>query len=315
MQEALKPRGAAHITFAIPFYTGRQYLQKAIDSVRKQTCSNWQLLICDDQGPEPEIEKLVRSYKDSRIGYHRNQHNLGMAGNWNRCLDLAETDLVTLLHADDELLENYAEMMLAAAAKYPRAVAFFCAARIIDEHSRRRSSFPDWVKGFLMPAGRGPLVLEGRGALESLLLGDYIMCPTVCYRRNILGSRRFATRWRMVQDYELFTRLLLEGETLVGLREEAYAYRRHAGNATTAYTESLLRFQEESALYDELERAAAEHGWTRAARRARGKSILKLNLLYCSFRDLGAFRARQAWQKLRLLGRLITGGGGSPNRR
>ncbi len=305
MQEALKPRGAAHITFAIPFYTGRHYLHKAIDSVRKQTCPHWRLLICDDQSPEPGIVEVIESFHEPRISYQRNEHNLGMAGNWNRCLDLAETDLVTLLHADDELLENYTEMMLIAAAKYPRAVAFFCPARIIDEQGRRRFSFPDWVKRFLMPAGRRPVVLEGRGALESLLLGDYIMCPTVCYRKNILGSRRFATRWRMVQDYELFTRLLLEGETLVGLPDAAYAYRRHAGSATTAYTESLLRFQEESALYDELGRAAADRGWTRAARRARGKSILKLNLLYCSVRDLAAFRARQTWQKLRLLGRLI----------
>src|SRR5687768_5345277 len=98
------------LTIAIPFYSGQAYLRAAIESVVRQTSSHWRLVVCDD-GAEAGTEQLVRSFVDSRIRYLKNEHNLGMAGNWNRCLDVAETDLVNLLHNDDELLPNYVELM------------------------------------------------------------------------------------------------------------------------------------------------------------------------------------------------------------
>src|SRR5689334_13554042 len=106
------PSGSeALLTIAIPFHSGRDYLRQAIDSVLGQTCPNWELLICDDHSREPDIDTLIASYADARFRYVRNSSKLGMAGNWNRCLDLARTDLVTLLHADDELRENYCALM------------------------------------------------------------------------------------------------------------------------------------------------------------------------------------------------------------
>ena len=56
----------------------------------------------------------------------------------------------------------------------------------------------------------------------------------------------------MVLDLDFFTRILLDGGTMVGLPAVAYAYRRHAENATSQYTESLLRFEEESQLHDRV---------------------------------------------------------------
>src|SRR4051812_25955715 len=86
------------LTIAIPFYKGLDYLRQAIESVRRQSASQWQLLVVDDASPESGAEQLVQSYHDSRMCCHRNERNHGLAGNWNRCLDLAATDLVTLLH-------------------------------------------------------------------------------------------------------------------------------------------------------------------------------------------------------------------------
>jgi glycosyltransferase involved in cell wall biosynthesis len=295
----------AKITLAIPFYSGLAFLRRALDSVVRQTRADWQVVVSDDAGPEAEARDLVASYGDRRLRYYRNAVNLGMVGNWNRCLDLAETDLVTLLHADDELLDNYCGLMVAAGQRFPGAAAFFCGTRIIDGAGRRKFSFPDFVKGFLMPPGRRPVVLAGEKALAAVLRGNFIMCPTLCYRRSVLGGRRFAAGWRFAQDLELTARLLGEGETLVGLRETAYAYRRHEHNATVAYTANLCRFQEEARLYDAIRAASLERRWTGAAAVAGRKSIIKLNLGYCALLDLVRLQPRQAWQKGALLGQLL----------
>jgi glycosyltransferase involved in cell wall biosynthesis len=302
---ALGAGNGAAISVCIPFYAGRDYLRRAVESVLAQDLVAWELVVADDGGPEADVEGLVRGYGDSRIRYVRNPQNLGMVGNWNRCLDVATGDLVTLLHADDELRPGYCGLMVRAAAGQPQAVAFFCRATIIGPGQGERFSFPDFVKRFLAPGPDRRQVLRGESALRAILRGNFIMCPTLCYRKSRLAGRRFSPRWKFVQDMDLIARLLLEGETLVGLPETAFAYRRHDENATSAYTENLFRFEEESLLYEELGRAALARGWRRAARVAAGKWIVKLNLGYCALRDACRLRLGPSLRKTARLVRML----------
>ncbi|HVX14547.1 MAG TPA: glycosyltransferase family 2 protein [Pirellulales bacterium] len=292
------------ITFAIPYYSNPAYLQKAIESVLRQDDGDWKLLVSDDGSQPREIAEVVARFEDPRIRYHGNERRLGMAGNWNRCLDLADTDLVTLLHADDELGSNYAATMREEADRHPRAAALFCDAQVIDRHGARRFSLPELVKGALKPRGRQPIELVGRDGVKALLRGNFIMCPTLCYRRRVVGKHRFSQHWKMVQDLDLTTRLLLDGETLVGVRRVAYHYRRHGQNATEEYTRDLVRFHEESTLYAMLEEEAAARGWSDVARVARRKTIVRLNLAWCIVCDACRLQTGAALEKARLLARL-----------
>ena len=49
--------------------------------------------------------------KEGRISYYKNKENLGMFGNWNRCLELARGEWVCILHSDDKIMPNYIEEM------------------------------------------------------------------------------------------------------------------------------------------------------------------------------------------------------------
>jgi len=292
------------LTIAIPFYRSQEYLRLAIESVLRQSSPNWYLIVSDD-GPEGGTGELVSSYHDPRIRYSKNETNLGMAGNWNRCLEAAETDLVNLLHNDDELLPNYVEVMLQAGRVHPEATVLFCGAKIIDAAGRESFSFVDYVKRFLKPRTEGTILLHGESAIESLMRGNFIMCPTVCYRMSRLPKERFRADWRMVSDLDFFTRILLNDGIFVGLPAVAYAYRRHAENATTAYTENLLRFDEESRFHDEIAAIARERGWPSVARVAERKRIIKLHLAFRIAQDLLRCRVRAARQKAGFLWRMF----------
>lgn len=291
---------AEPLTLAIPFHRGVDYLREAVASVRAQDGDAWRLLVVDDSGEETGAAALVGQDGDPRLRYVRNPGNLGMVACWNRCLELAETDLVTLLHADDRLEPGYVTLMQGLADAHPDAAAFFCEARIIDERGHERFSLADRVKPFLRPRGGEVFVLEGEPAVRALLRGNFIMCPTLCWRRSRLGARRFLPRWRQVQDLELTTRLLLEGEHLVGSRAVAYAYRRHGEAATARQSDSLLRFDEELTLLGELAERAAERGWPGAARVARRRTVVRLHLLYRAGLDLLHGRLGRASRELRL---------------
>jgi len=289
------------VTIAIPFHRGRDYLRVAIESVLAQASPDWKLLLLDDSGGGDDAEEVAADFGDPRLVVRRNPTNLGMVASWNRCLDLAESDLVTLLHADDRLEPGYVALMQELVRLHRDAAGFFCGARIIDAAGRARFSFADSIKRLFVPGRDDEIVLTGRTGVRALMRGNFIMCPTLCYRKSALAGERFSADWKQVQDLEFTTRLLMDGRTLIGVREEAYAYRRHAQAATSLQSDNLLRFEEEFRLFECVADRADALGWEEVARVSRRKAIVRLHLGYRAAADAMRLRPGRALEKLRFL--------------
>lgn len=291
---------ASPITFAIPYYSGIDYLKRAIESVLAQEDQNWQCVVADDSS-DPSVEDVVAEVGRGRVRYVKNPKNLGIDGNFNRGIELAETDLVTLLHADDELMPSYTGTMRAAAERYPKAAAIFCRAEIIGPNSQSWFSLADYVKRFLNPAQHHEFVLEGEPGVRALLRANFIMAPTLCFRKSVLGKRRFPLGYKFVLDWELTTSLLLDGETLVGLPDRGYRYRRHFANATERLTKTQQRFREESEFYDRIRDKAIERGWDRCTKLATEKRFIKLNIAYRALKSAALLELADARNGVKLL--------------
>jgi GT2 family glycosyltransferase len=283
---------AVRHALAIPFHAGFAYLEEAVASVRAQSVAAWSLTVVDDSGTPGAVRAFVHGLGDARVRCLENTANLGMVATWNRCLDEVEpgAELLTLLHADDRLLPDYLAELAALATRAPDAAALFCAARTIGAEGRARFSLQDDIKRWYVPRAGADVELAGEAGLAALMRANFVVCPTLAFRRARLGRTRFDARWRQVQDLELMARLLLAGETLAGLRSAHYAYRRHGANATARQTEDFSRFSEEFALFDEVAALARARGWSRAERISRRKTILRLHLAWRGL--LGAFRLR-----------------------
>ena len=291
------------LTIGVPFFRGLDYLREALASACAQSRPDWRLVVFDDRGePEARVRALIASFDDERLAWNGNPATLGMVANWNQVLDESPTDLVTLLHADDRLLPDYAATMLSFAESQPGATAMACAAELIDEAGQPTWTMADAVKTLLVPRSE-PWHLRGEEGLRALLRGDFIMCPTLLWRRSALGSRRFAPGWQQVQDLELLARILLDEDVISGTHHHAYAYRRHPGSATAHQSETLVRFEEEMALYERLAGDADSLGWNRAARTARRRAIVRLHLAFRAAANLAALRPRAALRTLRILRR------------
>lgn len=291
---------------AIPFYSTPDYLLRAIRSVLSQTDPGWSLLVCDDDSHHSGLRELVASFGDGRIRYVRNKKNLGQAGNWNRCFDLTHHPYLTLLHADDELKPNYISVMRRNLGKHADAALLFCQAEIINGQGQSAFSAADWYKKhFLLPSRHNDFELFGEEGLCALLKGNFIMCPTICYRRDALGSRRFSTFWKCVSDLEFITGLILSGMKIVGVPEIAFRYRRHEASGTAQMLKDLSLLEEEGRLFDTLREKAVERGWMRAASLAAQKSIIKKRAVFCALQDMLSFRLRPSLAKLRFLSTLF----------
>lgn len=296
------------ITFIIPIWTaeeerGLRYLGKAIDSLVNQTIPNWRLVVVDDKSPIRGMEEFVKGYKDSRIEYYANERNLGQSGNWNKGVQLVKTPFYTILHADDELKSNYIEVMLPAIKSRTDVAALFCNAEIIDEHGNLIRSFVDYVKTFFRKAGSFDVC--GDQGLDSLLKGNFIMCPTVIYRKALTDGLLFSEEWKYIPDLYYWSHLLLNERKLFGIPDVTYRYRRHSQSVTGTMTKTTKMFDEESRFYDFVRERAAGKNWALSVARAEKKQIVKLRTIYFTLIDLLGLRIDAAGEKMKFLGNLF----------
>lgn len=291
--------GRPQISFAIPYYDNLSFLAEAIESVRQQTFADWELVVVDDAGPS-SAEDLVTSLDDCRIRYLRNETNLGLAGNWNRCIEAASSEWVTLLHADDRLELTYAAAVTDAVSDHPLVAAVFTDACTIGADGAPVRSLPDLAKRFARRPRRDHGV-NGDDGLAAILSNNYVFCPSLCYRKSQLGADPFDARWKMVLDLDNVARLLLDGQQLFGIRRALYQYRRHAAAMTGTLTATATRFEEEIALYRELATKAAAHGWTRSAAAARRRTMVRAHLTLRAVEDAARGRFAAARRKASLL--------------
>jgi len=104
------------ISIIMPTYNRTKYLKQAIESVMRQTFTNWELLVVDD-GSEgqiaDEIIDIVNSFNDNRIRiFHK--HNGGLSSALNFGLDRSEGDYIALLDDDDKWLCYHLNMLYKA---------------------------------------------------------------------------------------------------------------------------------------------------------------------------------------------------------
>lgn len=102
------------ISVCIPTYNGAKYLEDCLDSVLSQTLEDIEILVVDD-GSTDVTYNILECYaaRDQRIRLYRNDQNLGLVGNWNRCIELARGEWVKFVFQDDLIAPTCLESMLA----------------------------------------------------------------------------------------------------------------------------------------------------------------------------------------------------------
>lgn len=95
------------VSVCVPIYNGETYLRESLDSIVNQTYKNLEILVVDDCSTDGSIS-IVKEYqaKDDRIRIVHNEQNLGLVGNWNKCISEATGEYVKLHFQDDMMLPD-----------------------------------------------------------------------------------------------------------------------------------------------------------------------------------------------------------------
>lgn len=101
------------ISFSVimPTFNQSWFIRRAIDSLFKQTYTNWELIIVND-GSTDETETFITDYmNDRRVRYIRNAYNTGLGHALNQGLDVARYDHIAYLPSDDFYFDNHLESL------------------------------------------------------------------------------------------------------------------------------------------------------------------------------------------------------------
>ena len=279
----------------VPFLSNESFLIELLQSLEAFAHVDMEVLISQDSPVSEPVKEAISNRLNVR--WLRGP-GIGIAANWNHCIAEATGDYIILFHADDTVRSNYFDIISDLQREHPSSSAWFCKASVIDAQGNSTTSLIDRAKLALTP--RPPAFrLEGDEGLAKLLLGCFIYCPTVCYRASVIKSHQFDARRKMVLDLDLYSRLLMAGETISGSNSVGYYYRRHKDGQSVVLTDGTSRFEEEVDLYNSLVGRLQVQEWPLSARQAKLKVFIRLHILFELSKSLLFFdgqRAMQLWK-------------------
>ena len=267
------------LDIVLPYYGDVTLMQQSVLSVLAQTDDRWQLTVVDD-GVEPGVPEWFAGLGHPSVRYQRNPRNLGITGNFQECLRLVERDHMVMMGCDDVMLPNYVATVIGLLERFPEATIVQPGVQVVDSDGRATRTLVDETKRWLhnsQSASTG--VLEGESLAVSLLHGNWLYFPSLCWRSAALKSVGFDERLLVIQDLAAVLPLLERGAKLVVSDELCFQYRRHAMSVSSARALQGSRFVEESRYFEEVAERMQARGWHRAARAARWHISSRLHAL------------------------------------
>ncbi len=203
------------ISILVPLYnTPIDFLKDMIDSVVKQTYSNWELCLADGSNADhPEVKAVATEYakKDPRILYQKLEKNLGISENTNACIDMATGDYIALFDHDDLLHQS---------------VLFEVMQAICNEGAD--FVFTDEII-FASPDPTDLIVAHYKQdyAPDTLHANNYICHFSVFSRALLNNVGRFRKEFDGSQDHDMILRLTEQASKIVHIPKLLYLWRSH----------------------------------------------------------------------------------------
>ena len=199
-----------------PYYGDVAMMKQAVESVLGQTTSDWTLTVIDDGYPDDSIPGYFSDLtdQDPRVTYVRNDVNLGANGNYRKALTFVRHELAVVMGADDIMLSTFIETVVSAHKQFPSAQIIQPGVEVIDEHNHPSMGLIDRMKRLYAPRVHGPSgrrLLSGEPLAISLMRGNWLYFPSICWKSDTLVATSFREGLNVVQDLALALDLIKAG--------------------------------------------------------------------------------------------------------
>ncbi len=208
----------SQISVLMPVYnTKKEFLRESIDSVLAQTFVDFELLILDN-GSEPYVNDILKSYSDKRIKLFRKDKNVGPVGGRNFLIDNTNGSFITLVDSDDIIYPEKFEKQIKLFKENPNIGVVATDYEIIKDVPCRKQDFAtknDEIK-------------------RKLVFGGCIFVnSSIMIRKSVMDEHNIKYKsdsW-MAEDYRLLLDLVPVTD-FAAVPEVLTVYRYHGANAS-----------------------------------------------------------------------------------
>jgi len=202
-------------------YNGERFITEAIDSILNQTVSNLELIIVDDGSADATAQR-IQSYTDNRIIYLKKDRNSGIADSLNIGIQKAKGKYIARMDDDDVALPNRLELQLEAFNKNENLIV--CGTNVWLQNGAKERKNPETHKDILL----------------QMLFENPITHPSVMMKKEVLWKHPYNPEKVPSEDYDLWSRLLWEGE-FYNIQKPLLHYRSHEMSETTKRRKEQLQ--------------------------------------------------------------------------
>lgn len=222
MEEAKRP---IKISVIVPVYNTMDYLERCVDSIRRQTWRNLEIILVDDGSTDNSgalAEKMALLDKRIRV-FHK--ENGGSSSARNVGISQAKGDYIGFVDSDDYIEPEMYERLLAAALS-ENLLMVQTSRDEIDEQGNR-------MEDVCIPPQQAELWECGQFMRELLLhRGDCSFCTKLVHA-SLLKEERFP-EGELNEDFNLLIRLLPRVKAVAILPEQDYhVFYRYGSNTRT----------------------------------------------------------------------------------
>ena len=218
------------VTIFVLTYNRSKYLKIALDSILKQTYTNYTMIVLDNMSTD-NTSDIIKEINDERLLYIKRPSGV-YPNNEFFAFDNNITPYLVVLHDDDVIHEEYLGKMMDIMEKHKDYSVVSCEANIIDSDGKIKAGF---VKK------NDFSLYEGHNYLEKFISrsfgNDYsIIYPTALYRYSVFKNKKeiYSSELGPAYDQYVWFDCERKGGKLFVLGEALIDYRVHANQDSSA---------------------------------------------------------------------------------
>ena len=219
------PSSSPRISIIMNCYNGEEFLNKALDSIVKQTYNNWELIFWDVSSSD-KSKKILDSYKEQRFKYFNSGIKKNLYHSRNEAIAVSNGEIIAFLDCDDWWHQN----------KLEKQVVFFNDETVAMVYSNYYE-YHQAKKKFRKLSNKKIL----SGYVQNKIIHDYhIGILTTLIRRKIfknLGG--FNNFFHICGDFEFNIRMS-NNHKVIGIKEHLAYYRVHNQNISRDLDKEII---------------------------------------------------------------------------
>jgi succinoglycan biosynthesis protein ExoO len=228
------------VSIIMPSYNAERYVKDSIESVLKQTYSNFEFIIVNDGSKDRTLE-IAKSYKDERIKIIDLKENRGVSHARNVALDVAKGDWIAFNAADDVWKPERLEYLLGIITRYEYGKYFIAddltlsyeanSGKLVEYGSELHIWFPEIYRKY---GANDVIEVDYK---DFFYIAFQPILPSKAIKENGL---KFPENLNFAEDLYFYAKLFKRGLKMLITKKSFYFYRIAPGSLTDLELSELV---------------------------------------------------------------------------